>query len=166
MSDYSQTERGPRIPQTGTGANLFDEFKRDGIEYYSEDAVHIIPFGVPGASAPFSIFASKGDADGRIAERQIAFENFVQNQRYEYDVEGRLNKVWSGERLIEEYLYGEYGERYFAATMRKPQRTFRYDPGLCLEQGGKVKYSYDQQGRLVMKQDGTDVTTYVYHYSG
>lgn len=48
--------------------------------------------------------------------------------------EGRLIKVWSGERLIEEYLYGEYGERYFAATMRKPQRTFRYGPGLLAEQ--------------------------------
>ncbi|WP_163292494.1 RHS repeat-associated core domain-containing protein [Desulfovibrio sp. JC022] len=166
MSYDFQRESRSRTPQTGTGENLFDEFERDNVEYSPEDAVRVVPFIVPGTSEPFSVLATGSDENGRIIERLIAFENFTQKLKYEYDAGGRLHKVWSGEKLVEEYLYGKYGERYFGATVRMPQRTFRYGPGLRLEKAGSVQYFYDEYGRLITKQDGQHVTRYSYHHSG
>ncbi|NDV25428.1 RHS repeat-associated core domain-containing protein [Desulfovibrio sp. JC010] len=156
----------PRTPSTGTGANLFDEFERDDVDYSPEDAVRVTPFAVPGVSEPFSVLATKRDENGRIVERALEYENFTQHFRYEYDAGGRLHKVWSGESLIEEYLYGKSGERYFGVTSWLPNRSFRYGPGLRLEKAGKVKYSYDSEGRLTAKQFGPEVTRYSYHESG
>ncbi|WP_421902557.1 RHS repeat domain-containing protein [Maridesulfovibrio sp.] len=166
MSYDFQKESWPRTPQTGTGANLFDEFERDNVEFNSGEAVRVASFTVPGTSEPFSELTTVQDENGRIDERQIAFENFNQDLKYEYDDGGRLHKVWSGERLIEEYLYGEFGERYFGATARMPQRTFRYGPGVRLEKAGNVKYFYDEHGRLSKKQHGSEVTEFSYHHSG
>lgn len=135
-----QKEIRTRTPQTGTGADLFDEFERDNVEFNSGDDVRVTSFTVPGTSDPFSMLRTKCDGNGRISERQIAFGNFNQDLKYEYDEGGRLHKVWSAERLIEEYLYGEFGERYFSSTARMPQRTFRYGLGLRLEQAGNVKF--------------------------
>ena len=161
-----QKEIRTRTPQIGTGADLLDEFERDNVDFNSSDAVRVTPFSVSGTSEPFSMLRTKCDGNGRIAERQFAFDNFTQDLKYEYDEEGRLHKVWSDERLIEEYLYGEFGERYFGATARMPQRTFRYGPGLRLEQAGNVKYFYDEHGCLIKKQHGSEVTEFSYHHSG
>ncbi|WP_415713314.1 hypothetical protein [Maridesulfovibrio sp.] len=89
MSFYhSPYENRPRTPQTGTGANLFDEFERTNVEFNPEDALCVTKFTVPGTSEPFSVQAANRDENGRIAERQTAFENFTQNLRYEYATEG------------------------------------------------------------------------------
>ncbi len=162
----SQKEIRTRTPQTGTGVNLFDEFERDNVALNSGGAVRVTSFSVPGTSEPFSMLRTECDGNGRIVERQIAFGNFNQDLKYEYDEGGRLHKVWSDERLIEEYLYGEFGERYFGATARMPHRTFRYGPGLRLEQAGNVKYFYDEYGCLIKKQHGAEVTEFSYHHSG
>jgi|GEM_PF-1568847 RHS repeat-associated protein len=152
--------------KTGTGGNLLDEFERDNLAYKPQDPVRVIPFAVPGISEPFSVLEIMRDENGRIVERLVAFDNFTQKLKYEYDVGGRLHKVWSEGQLIEEYLYGKYGERYFSAAKRMEQRTFRYGPGLRLEQAGNVKYFYDEHGRLVKKLEGSNVTNYSYHHSG
>ncbi|NDV28468.1 RHS repeat domain-containing protein [Desulfovibrio sp. JC010] len=166
MSYDFKGEGNPRVPQSGTGVDLFDEFERDNVEYNPEDAVRVTPFIVPGTSEPFSMLATMRDENGRIAGRLVAFDNFTQRLRYEYDAGGRLHKVWSNEDLIEEYLYGKSGERYFGVTSRIPQRSFRYGPGLRLEKAGNVKYSYDGQGRLILKQHGPETTRYSYDDSG
>lgn len=156
----------PRQPQTGTGEDLHDEFERDGVEFNSEEPVCVTPFAVPGAEEPFSVLATARDEDGRIVEKLYSLEPKDHHVHYEYDAGGRLCAVWKDERLIEEYKYGKQGERYFGSTPQTGQQRFTYGPGLRLVRSGEVKYSYDDQGRLVMRQDGLDVTTYEYHYSG
>ncbi|GEM_PF-1032108 len=156
----------PRQPQSGTGKDLHDEFERDGVEFNPEEPVCVIPFAVPGSAEPFSVLATARDEDGRIVEKLYSLEPKDHHVHYEYDAGGRLCAVWKDERLIEEYKYGRQGERYFSSTPQTGQQRFTYGPGLRLVRAGEVKYSYDDQSRLVMKQDGLDVTTYEYHHSG
>jgi hypothetical protein len=150
-------------PQPGTGPDLHDEFEHDGVEIDPEVSVRVTPFVAPGNEEPFSVLATERDEDGRIVQKLCSLEPINHYLKYEYDQGGRLHKVWKDERLIEEYLYGKHGERYFGATPQTGQRRFLYGPGLRLVQAGNVKYSYDDHGRLVMRQDGSDVTTYEYH---
>ena len=172
--DLAQTEYGKTLigeffskqPQAGTGGNLHDEFERDGVVFDAEDSLRIIPFTAPGSEKPFSVLATERNEDGRIVEKLCSLEPKDHQLQYEYDAGGRLHKVWKDERLIEEYLYGKSGERYFGATPQTGQRRFTDGPGLRLEHAGSVKYSYDDQGRLVRKQDGADVTSSEYHHSG
>lgn len=164
IEDFSPKQ--PQQPQPGTGQDLHDEFERDGVEFDPEAALRITPFMAPGSEKPFSVLATERNEDGRIVEKLCSLEPKDHHLNYEYDAGGRLHKVWKDERLIEEYLYGKSGERYFSATPQTGQRRFTYGPGLRLEQAGSVKYSYDDQGRLVRKQDGADVTSYEYHHSG
>ncbi|NDV23962.1 RHS repeat-associated core domain-containing protein [Desulfovibrio sp. JC022] len=156
----------PQQPQTGTGEDLHDEFERDGVEFDPEDAIRVTSFIVPGTEEPFSVLATARDEDGRIVGKLCSLEPKDHLLQYEYDAGGRLCNVWKDERLIEEYKYGKQGERYFGSTPQTGQCRFTYGPGVRLERAGEVKYSYDGEGRLVMKQDGLDVTTYEYHHSG
>ncbi|MFW5500728.1 MULTISPECIES: RHS repeat domain-containing protein [unclassified Maridesulfovibrio] len=158
--------RQPQQPQTGTGENLHDEFERDGVEFDPESSIRVTPFTVPGMEEPFSVLATARDEDGRIVEKLCSLEPKDHHVHYDYDAGGRLCAVWKDERLIEEYKYGKQGERYFGSTPQTGQCRFTYGPGLRLERAGEVKYSYDGDGRLVMKQDGLDVTNYEYHHSG
>lgn len=164
IEEFSLKE--PQQPQTGTGEDLHDEFEGDGVKLNSGDAVSITPFSVPGTEDPFSVLAIARNEDGRIVEKLYSLEPKDHHIQYEYDAGGRLCKVWKDERIIEEYEYGKQGERYFAATPQTGQQRFTYGPGLRLERAGEVKYSYDGEGRLIMKQRGLDVTTYEYHHSG
>ncbi|TIH14876.1 hypothetical protein D0S45_12095 [Marinifilum sp. JC120] len=166
IEEFTSKETEPQQPQAGTGEDLHDEFERDGVPFDPEDAISVTPFIVPGAEEPFSILATARDEDGRIVGKLCSLEPKDHLLQYEYDAGGRLCNVWKDERLIEEYKYGKQGERYFGSTPQTGQCRFTYGPGLRLERAGEVKYSYDGEGRLIMKQDGLDVTTYEYHHSG
>ncbi|WP_421904106.1 RHS repeat domain-containing protein [Maridesulfovibrio sp.] len=169
LTEYGKAlieEFSSKQPQTGTGENLYDEFERDSVEFDPEDPIRVTPFVIPGAEEPFSVLATGRDGDGRIVEKLCSLEPKDHHVQYEYDAGGRLCAVWKEERLIEEYKYGKQGERYFGSTPQTGQHRFTYGPGLRLERSGEVKYSYDGEGRLVMKQDGLEVTTYEYHHSG
>ncbi|WP_163350130.1 RHS repeat-associated core domain-containing protein [Desulfovibrio sp. JC010] len=156
----------PQQPQAGTGEDLHDEFERDGVEFDPEDGVRIIPFAAPDTEEPFSVLATARNEDGRIFEKLQTLEPLNHHLHYEYDAGGRLHKVWKGKQLVEEYLYGKYGERYFGATPQTGQRRFTYGSGLRLIKAGNVKYSYDAEGRLIRKQDGCVVTSYEYNHAG
>nr|WP_163351129.1 RHS repeat-associated core domain-containing protein [Desulfovibrio sp. JC010] len=156
----------PQQPQTGTGPDLHDEFEHDGVEFNPDDAIRVTPFAVPNAQELFSVLGTERNEDGRIIQKLQSLEPLDHHLHYEYDAGGRLHKVWKGKQIIEEYLYGKYGERYFGATPQTGQRRFLYGSGLRLEKVGNVKYSYDDQGRLIRKQDGCVVTSYEYHHSG
>ncbi|WP_320006980.1 RHS repeat-associated core domain-containing protein [Maridesulfovibrio sp.] len=175
--DLSQTEYGKALieefsskqklqSQPVLNKEWHDEFNQAGPDSGSEAEPRITPFIVSGSEKPFSVLATKRDEDGRIVEKICSLEPKDHHLRYEYDAGGRLHKVWKDERLIEEYLYGKYGERYFGTTQQAGQRRFIYGPGLRLEQAGNLKYSYDDHGRMVMKQNGSNVTKYQYHQSG
>ena len=155
-------------PQTGTDTDLHEEFEfeQDRLNSGPENAIRTTPFVIHGSSKPFSVLATSKNKDGRIIEKQLTLTPLNHHLKYEYDAGGRLHKVWKGKQLIEEYLYGKAGERYFGATPQTGQRRFSYGPGLRPLKAGDVKYSYDDQGRLIMKQDNLDVTKYEYHQSG
>ena len=157
---------GSSSPTTGTGADLHDEFERDGVSSKSDENIKVTPFAVAGAKAPYSTLTTARDGDGRIVEKLLHLGTIYHHVQYDYDEGGRLSRVFNEGNLIESYEYGKFGERLFADTVSFGERQYVYDKNLKLVQAGEVKYSYDTQGRLVLKQDNGQITKYSYLPNG
>lgn len=152
--------------QAGTGDSIYDELAEDGIEIDPDEKVRTIAFNVPGDDNPFTILATARDEKWRIVERLLAFEPNDLHLQYGYDAGGRLNKVWEGDRLVEQYQYGEQGERLVSETLHSERIHYEYDDKLRLLQAGDTIYTYNAYGSLSEKKVKNRVTQYEYLSNG
>ncbi len=156
----------PRQPETGTGENIYDEQQRDAVDITSVNPYQTKVFAIPNTGEEFSLLATERDGNGRIVYTGLAIDPQAVEREYEYDNGGRLSKVICENSIIEHYQYGKNGERLFAETSQTKPRLFKYGQNMELLQAGEVKYMYDLQGRMVMKNDLGQVTRYSYLESG
>ncbi len=156
----------PRQPETGTGEDIYDEQQRDAVDITSVDPYQTKVFTIPNTGEEFSLLATERDINGRIIYTGLAIDPQAVEREYEYDNGGRLSKVICENAVVELYQYGKNGERLFAETSQTKPRLFKYGQNMELLQAGEVKYMYDLQGRMVMKNDLGQVTRYSYLESG
>ncbi|WP_291330216.1 RHS repeat-associated core domain-containing protein [Desulfovibrio sp. UCD-KL4C] len=156
----------PRQPETGTGENIYDEQERDSVDMTSVDPYQTKVFTIPNTGEEFSLLATERDDNGRIIYTGLAIDPQAVEREYEYDNGGRLSKVICDNAIVEHYQYGKNGERLFVETSQTKLRLFKYGQNMELLQAGEVKYMYDNQGRMVMKNDLGQVTRYSYLESG
>ncbi|GBC59976.1 hypothetical protein DENIS_0918 [Desulfonema ishimotonii] len=90
---------------------------------------------------------------------------------YDYDEMGRLLTVEKDGTPVEEYRYDAAGRRNYELNTRRgisriTDGDFAYDNADCLTGIGGADYEYDEDGFLLQKTDGADVTQYDYSLRG
>jgi RHS repeat-associated protein len=108
------------------------------------------------------------DDNGRVTNKSENFGGTTSNYDYTYDAMGRLLTVTKDNTLVEEYQYDANGTRIYEMNSLRgiAGRSFSYDDEDHLLTAGSVVYSYNLDGFLTAKTDGSDVTTYDYSSQG
>jgi RHS repeat-associated protein len=106
--------------------------------------------------------------DGRITNKTETINGITSDYIYTYDPMGRLLTVIKDSALVEEYQYDVNGTRIYEMNSLRGivGRSFSYDDEDHLLTVGSVIYSYNLDGFLTAKTDGSDVTTYDYSSRG
>jgi YD repeat-containing protein len=104
----------------------------------------------------------------RIIEKTETVSGTPSNYEYTYDAMGRLLTVTKDSNLVEEYQYDIVGTRtYEVNTLRGISgRGLAYSNEDHLLTAGGAIYEYDEDGFLISKTHGTDVTSYDYSSRG
>ena len=108
------------------------------------------------------------DDNGRITNKSETVGGTTSDYIYTYDSVGRLRTVTKDSTLIEEYDYDANGTRINEMNQLRgiTGRSFSYDNEDHMLTAGSVVYSYNPDGFLTAKTDGSDVTTYEYSSRG
>jgi len=108
------------------------------------------------------------DENGRITQKNETVAGVTLNYVYTYDPMGRLLTVAQDGNPVEEYSYNLTGTRISEInTLRGfAGRAFSYSDEDHLLTVDSVTYTYDLDGFLTTKTDGTEVTTYNYSSRG
>jgi len=108
------------------------------------------------------------DDNGRITQKIETVAGVTLNYVYTYDPMGRLLTVAQDGNPVEEYSYNLTGTRISETnTLRGfAGRTFSYSDEDHLLTVDSVAYTYDLDGFLATKTDGTEITTYNYSSRG
>jgi RHS repeat-associated protein len=106
--------------------------------------------------------------NGRITNKSETVGGTSSDYIYNYDAMGRLLTVTKDSTLVEEYQYDQNGTRIFEMNSLRgiTARNFSYDSEDHLLTAGSVIYSYNLDGFLAAKTDGSDVATYDYSSRG
>ncbi len=124
------------------------------------------PFMIPGTEEKFAGLDLERDDNGRIIKRSFDVYPIKIEYRYEYDGEGRLKNVYCDRNTTEDYRYGEYGERVAIETYLGRPHRYTYNENLQLVKTGKIKYTYDDKGRLISRNEFGEITQYSYTETG
>lgn len=109
------------------------------------------------------------DDVGRIIAKTEVIDGVTFEYQYEYDGFGRLTVVRDGTGSeLERYTYGPQGERLTETNVLRGivSRSFTYDDEDRLLTAGDVNYTFDVDGFLTSKTDGSETTTYDYSSRG
>jgi len=108
------------------------------------------------------------DNNGRITNKSETVDGTTSDYVYTYDSMGRLLRVTKGSTLVEEYQYDINGTRTYEMNSLRgiSGRSYSYSDEDQLLSAGSMSYSYDLDGFLTTKTDGSDVTTYTYSSRG
>ena len=108
------------------------------------------------------------DNNGRITNKTETINGTTSNYDYTYDAMGRLLTVTKDSVLVEEYQFDANGTRIYEMNSLRgiAGRSFSYDEEDHLSTADSVFYSYNLDGFLAAKTDGSDVTTYDYSSRG
>ncbi len=108
------------------------------------------------------------DNNGRITNKTQTVNGTASSYDYTYDSMGRLLTVKKDSTLVEEYRYGTNGSRTYEMNAAKgiAGRTLAYSDEDHLLSAGDVFYSYDLDGFLSTRTQGSDVTVYDYSSTG
>jgi RHS repeat-associated protein len=106
--------------------------------------------------------------NGRITNKSETVDGISSDYIYTYDPMGRLLTVTKDSTLVEEYQYDANGTRIYEMNSLRgiSGRNFSYDNEDHLLTAGSAVYSYNLDGFLTAKTDGSDVTTYDYSSRG
>lgn len=88
--------------------------------------------------------------DGRIAAKHETAGTRTDVWRYRYDADGRLERVWLNDRVVEAYEYGPQGNRVRDANMETGMqwRDLAYDRQGRIARAGRVAYRFNAHGQL------------------
>ena len=108
------------------------------------------------------------DNNGRIRNKTETIDSTTSDYVYTYGPMGRLLTVTKDSTLVEEYQYDANGTRIYEMNSLRgiAGRSFSYDDEDHLLTAGSVIYSYNLDGFLAAKTEGSDVTTYDYFSRG
>ena len=106
--------------------------------------------------------------NGRITNKSETIDGTSSDYIYTYDAMGRLLTVTKDSAPVEEYQYDANGTRIYEMNSLRgiAGKSFSYDDEDHLMTAGSVIYSYNLDGFLAAKTDGSDVTTYDYSSRG
>lgn len=106
--------------------------------------------------------------NGQIRARNQNVGGSTSNFLYTYDDAGRLLTVTKDGALVEEYDYNANGTRIYEMNALRgiAGRTYDYDAEDRLLTAGTASYTYDLDGFLTGKSDGTENTSYFYSSRG
>ncbi len=164
MSEVARNQQ--RRPESGTGDSIHDELERDSMDMEAVPQFQSKPFMTPGTDETFAKLDIERDDNGRIIKRSFDVYPIKIEYRYEYDSEGRLKNVYCDRNTTEDYRYGEYGERIAIETDRVRPHWYTYNDNLQLVKTGKIKYTYDDKGRQVSRNEFGEITQYSYTEAG
>jgi RHS repeat-associated protein len=106
------------------------------------------------------------DKLGRITEKTETIETEGPTvTEYRYDAAGRLEEVEVGTDIVS-YTYDQNGNRLARELNSVVQESGTYDDQDRLLTYGTASYTYNDNGDLIEKNDGGDVTTYTYDALG
>jgi len=108
------------------------------------------------------------DNNGRITNKTETIDGKTSDYIYTFDSMGRLLTVTKDSTLVEEYQYNANGTRVYEMNSLRgiSGRNFSYDNEDHLLTAGSAVYSYNLDGFLTAKTDGSEVTTYDYSSRG
>ncbi|MGD9044407.1 MAG: Ig-like domain-containing protein [Desulfobacterales bacterium] len=108
------------------------------------------------------------DNNGRITQKTEFAEGVTSEYSYTYDHVGRLLTVTKDGLLVEEYRYDPNGTRNYEmnASREIGGRDFTYSEEDHLLTTGDIEYEYNDNGFLMNKTNGTNITNYVYSLRG
>jgi len=116
-------------------------------------------------SSPIFQTAYQSDSLGRITQINEIVQGISEKKNYEYDIAGRLWKVWRNDTLISTYSYDPNGNRIAHITPTSAD-SGSYDSQDRLLKYSNSQYLYTPNGELRLKIEGTDTTHYTYDYFG
>ncbi|MFZ0449817.1 MAG: RHS repeat-associated core domain-containing protein, partial [Desulfatiglandaceae bacterium] len=152
---------GNGLPEAVTGGalNLIRSFNGYG-EVESQD------YSVSGQNR--TTWSLTRNNNGNITNKSETVGGISSDYIYTYDAMGRLLTVTKDSTLIEEYRYDQNGTRIYEMNSLRgiAGRSFSYDDEDHLLAADSVIYSYNLDGYLAAKTDGSDVTTYDYSSRG
>jgi RHS repeat-associated protein len=152
---------GNGLPEAITGSAL--SLSRTFSSYGEVDAQN---YSVSGQNlTPWNLARNN---NGRITNKSETFGGTSSDYIYTYDSMGRLLTVTKDSVLVEEYQYDVNGTRIYEMDSLRgiAGRSYSYDDEDHLLSVGPAIYSYNLDGFLTAKTDGTDVTTYDYSSRG
>ena len=105
---------------------------------------------------------------GRVLGKRESVAGRVHDWAYTYDDQGRLARAVLNGRIVEEYAYGQRGERIedSADALRVGRRELRYDRSGQLVLAGRMRLRYDRAGRLAAMETPRGATHLVYGDNG
>ena len=108
------------------------------------------------------------DDNGRITNKSEIIGGISSDYIYTYDAMGRLLTVTKDGTLVEEYQYNANGTRIYEMNSLRgiAGRNFSYDNEDHLLTSASTVYSYNPDGFLTAKTNGSEVTTYDYSSRG
>ena len=151
---------GNGLPETVTGGSLSLSRSFNG---YGE--VEAQDYSVGGQITSWNLTRNN---NGRITNKSETVDGTTSGYIYTYDPMGRLLSVTKDTALIEEYQYDQNGTRIYEMNSLRgiAGRNFSYDDEDHLLTADSVIYSYNLDGFLAAKTDGSNVTTYDYSSRG
>jgi RHS repeat-associated protein len=108
------------------------------------------------------------DPNGRITDKTETVDGATSGYVYTYDTMGRLLTVTKDSVLVEEYQYDLNGTRTYEMNSLRgiAGRSYSYSDEDHLLSAGSVTYTYDEDGFLTSKTDGSGITIYDYSSRG
>jgi RHS repeat-associated protein len=152
---------GNGLPETVTGGalSLSRTFNGYGEIDAQDDSI---------AGQSLTSWSLTRDNNGRITNKSETVGGISSDYIYTYDAMGRLLTVTKDGILVEEYQYNANGTRIYEMNSLRgiSGRNFSYDNEDHLLTAGSAVYSYNLDGFLTAKTEGSDVTTYDYSSQG
>jgi RHS repeat-associated protein len=116
----------------------------------------------------FSYEILSRDKTGKILEKKETLGGVETLFSYEYNLRGRLSKVYQDGTLVESYAYDANGNRVLTTSTQRgiidQSALSNADDGIV--QMGDIEYAYDDNGYLSQKIAPTGTTTFEYESSG
>ena len=112
---------------------------------------------------PYFTTEYERDAAGRITTKTETIDGVTTEYSYDYDLAGRLERVWIDGEINEEYVYDDNGNRL---SLHRPDEgvtiTGTYDAQDRMQNYGDCTFDYTPNGELQVKHcpDGTTQYTY------
>jgi RHS repeat-associated protein len=152
---------GNGLPETVTGGSLslsrtFNGYGETDAQNYSIGGQYLTSWNLT------------RNNNGRITNKSETVGGISSDYIYTYDPMGRLLTVTKDNTLVEQYQYNANGTRIYEMNSLRgiSGRNFSYDNEDHMLTAGSAVYSYNLDGFLTAKTDGSDVTTYDYSSRG